>query len=152
MLNVDRSPVDVDSTGVRALCLEDLPAARQLLATTYGLDAGTAAAALSDHSAKEPGPRIWGLFAGDQLVACATFIRDEGGIVVVWSMATLPKFQGLGYGRRLFITAQNWHLEHGSTATLLQGTEAGQKLYRDIGFKSIEHWQLWSRPRWMLGA
>jgi hypothetical protein len=27
----------------------------------------------------------------------------------------------------------------------------GLPFYRALGFEELEHWQLWSRPRWVLG-
>jgi hypothetical protein len=36
--------------------------------------------------------------------------------------------------------------------SLLHSSVAGERLYRQLGFSVVEYLQLWSRPRWVLGA
>ena len=66
-------------------------------------------------------------------------------------MATLPGSQGRGFGRRLIEVALHDQLEKGATGSLLYSTEAGEKLYRALGYEVTEYIQMWSRPRWVLG-
>jgi ribosomal protein S18 acetylase RimI-like enzyme len=75
----------------------------------------------------------------------------EDGLVVVWSMATRVECQGRGYGRRLLEAALSSELEQGAVGSLLQSSAAGKKLYRSLGYTDVEYWQLWSRPRWVMG-
>ncbi len=144
--------VDVDPTGARPLLHDDLPEARQVLATTYGLDPGTVLAAIPDQAVEAPDMHVWGIFDGERMAACGTFIIGADGIAVGWSMATLPEYQRSGFGRRLLVTLLKDYLGHGMTGMLIQGSVAGQRLYRGAGFHPIEFWQLWSRPRWTLGT
>jgi ribosomal protein S18 acetylase RimI-like enzyme len=72
-------------------------------------------------------------------------------LAVVWSMATRPDCQGHGYGRTLLESALGQLFERGATGSLLQSSLVGQRLYGGIGYSTIEHWQLWSRPRWVMG-
>jgi predicted acetyltransferase len=66
-------------------------------------------------------------------------------------MATLPGNQGHGYGRRLIQVALREQLEKGATGSLLHSSVAGENLYRNLGYEVIEYFQMWSRPRWVLG-
>ena len=134
----------------RALTEEDLPAARDLLADTYGLDAGSASAAVPDRAVADPDMGVWGLFDGDRLVSSFTSATDND-MVVVWSMATRVECQGRGYGRQLLQSVLRTQLEQGATGSLLQSSAAGEKLYRGLGYTVVEYWQLWSRPRWVMG-
>jgi hypothetical protein len=34
---------------------------------------------------------------------------------------------------------------------LLQSSAAGESLSRSVGYEVVEYWQVWSRPRWVLG-
>jgi GNAT superfamily N-acetyltransferase len=150
ILITEPPPVDADPTGIRMLTPDDVAAARDILEATYGLDPASAVAALPEGAMDEPGMWTWGAFDGDRLVACTTLIDGGGGIGVGWSMVTRPEYQRLGYGRRLFINMFKWHFEHGMAASVGQGSAAGIKLYRELGFHWVEYWQLWSRPRWAL--
>ena len=134
----------------RALTGEDLPGARDLLADTYGLDAASAAAAVPDRAVEDPELGVWGLFDGDRLVSSFTS-ATEHGMVVVWSMATRVECQGRGYGRQLLQGVLSDQLDRGATGSLLQSSAAGEKLYRALGYTVVEYWQLWSRPRWVMG-
>jgi ribosomal protein S18 acetylase RimI-like enzyme len=134
----------------RALTEEDLPAARVLLADTYGLDEASASAAVPDQAVADPDMGVWGLFDGDRMVSSFTS-ATENGMVVVWSMATRVECQGRGFGRQLLQTVLSSQFEQGATGSLLQSSAAGEKLYRGLGYTVVEYWQLWSRPRWVMG-
>lgn len=137
-------------TGGSALTKHELPLARELLATTYGLDEGSAMAAAPDRALEDAGTAVWGLFDQDRLVSCATTVVEDGW-VALWSMATRPDSQGHGYGRRLLQTALRQEFDNGATGSLLHSSVAGEKLYRSLGYEVVEYWQLWSRPRWVIG-
>ncbi len=139
-----------DESGVRALSLEDLPAARELLSDTYGLDRGSAQAAVPDRALTDTDLGAWGLFDGDRLESCFTGSMADG-LLVVWSMATRTDCQGRGYGRRLLGAVLDQQFEAGAVGgSLLQSSLVGQRLYGALGYSELEHWQLWSRPRWVM--
>jgi GNAT superfamily N-acetyltransferase len=140
---------DVDGAGVRALTEQDLPDARGLLADAYGMSNAVAAAAVPLLAVEDPDLGVWGLFDGDRLVSAVTEATQDG-LVVGWSMATRPADQGNGYGRRLLATALRSRFEAGAEGSLLQSSEAGERLYRRLGYEVVEYWQLWSRPRWAM--
>jgi ribosomal protein S18 acetylase RimI-like enzyme len=143
-------PTDT-STEARALSLEELPEARALLADSYSLNDSTAAIAIPDEAVAAPDMSVWGCYADGQMVSCVTTVVQDG-LVVIWSMATRRGFHGLGYGRQLLDALFAHHFEAGATGSLLHSSVAGEKLYRQIGFTVVEYLQLWSRPRWVLGA
>jgi len=150
MLLHGRDLPDVDGADVRALTEADLPEARALLADTYSLSDAAAAAAVPLLAVRDPGLGMWGLFDGDRMVSFFTGATEDG-LVVVWSMATRPRDQGNGYGRRLLATVLQSQFEAGAEGSLLQSSAAGGHLYRGLGYEVVEHWQLWSRPRWIMG-
>jgi GNAT superfamily N-acetyltransferase len=141
---------DGEGTGTRALTEADLPEAREMLSDTYGLDRASAAAAVPDRAIEDEGMGAWGLFDEGRLVSSFTSVVQDG-LVVVWSMATRVGCQGHGYGRRLLETVLSRERELGAVGSLLQSSSAGERLYRSLGFTVVEHWQLWSRPRWVMG-
>jgi GNAT superfamily N-acetyltransferase len=140
---------DADRSGIRRLSAEDLPEARELLSDTYGLDDGSALAAVPDRLAGDDDMGAWGLFDGHQLASCFTGIVEDG-LFVVWSMATRRDRQGRGHGHRLLHTVLSGQFERGVHGSMLQSSVAGRKLYLGLGYAEVEHWQLWSRPRWIM--
>ncbi len=105
--------------------------------------------AATDHPAHEPDFEAWGLYQDGSLVSGTALVRS-GESVCVWSMATPPELQGRGYGRRLLAGALGDVAARGARECLLIASPAGQRLYRALGFDLLEHWQLWTRPRWVL--
>jgi ribosomal protein S18 acetylase RimI-like enzyme len=130
---------------------DDLPAARELLADSYFLDDRTAAVAMPDRALDHADQSIWGCFADGRLVSCVTTVMEDG-LVVIWSMATSREYQGRGYGRHLLDAVFTREFGDGAAGALLHSSVAGERLYRQLGFSVVEYLQLWSRPRWVLGA
>lgn len=137
------------STGARPLAPGELDAARELLGECYGLDRATAAAAIPDAVAQGKDLSAWGLFDGGDLVSCITGVLQDD-MVVLWSMATRAECQRQGHGGRLLESMLSQQLADGAVGALLHASEAGEGLYRRLGFAVVEYLQLWSRPRWAL--
>ncbi len=150
MLLTELLPPGHPESDVRPLTEEDLPEARDLLADTYGLSDAAAAAAVPLRAVEDPTLGVWGLFDQGRMVSSFTGATEDG-LVVVWSMATGRHAQGNGYGRRLLDAALRSRFEAGAEGSLLQSSAAGEKLYRGLGYQVVEYWQLWSRPRWVMG-
>ena len=144
------TPVD-DAVSSVPLTLDELPAARALLADCYGLDAATAAMAVPDRAVDRADEAAWGCYAEGRLVSCLTTVVEDG-LVVIWSMATSRECQGRGYGRHLLGAVLARAFAEGASGSLLHSSAAGERLYRTLGFTVVEYLQLWSRPRWALGA
>jgi GNAT superfamily N-acetyltransferase len=150
MLLEGSDPPDVDGAGVRALTEEDLPEARALLADTYSMSDAAAAVAVPVQAVQDPDLGAWGIFDGDRMVSMFTGATEDG-LLVVWSMTTRPPDQGKGYGRRLLAAVLRSQFDEGIQGSLLQSSPPGERLYRGLGYQVVEYWQLWSRPRWMMG-
>jgi GNAT superfamily N-acetyltransferase len=144
-------PSTTDTAGARPLSLDDLPVARDLLRDSYWLDAAAAEAAVPDAAVRSPDMAVWGFYAEEQLVSSVTTVLEDG-LVVIWSMVTRSDCRGRGYGRRLLEAVFAHQLPTGPAGSLLHSSKAGEKLYRQLGFTVVEYLQLWSRPRWVLGA
>ncbi|MGA7834245.1 MAG: GNAT family N-acetyltransferase [Acidimicrobiales bacterium] len=139
------------SGAVRRLGREELDAARGLLADAMCIGRSSAAVALPDSALEHDDIEIYGQFEDDRLVAEVTVVRQDG-FAVIWSMATWRDRQGRGHGRELLETVLREELGHGAHASLLSSTRAGEALYRRLGYVAVDHLQVWSRPRWVLGS
>ncbi len=63
-------------------------------------------------------------------VTATVDVADVG----IWTMATPPEHQGKGAGRALLGSVLDRYRERGATRFYLYATEAGQPLYRSLGF------------------
>jgi ribosomal protein S18 acetylase RimI-like enzyme len=144
-------PSSERAAGARRLSRDELPLARDLLCENYGLDGATAVAAVPDAAVVSADMAVWGFYVEEQLVSSVTTVLQDG-LVVIWSMVTRSDCRGRGYGRQLLEAIFAEQIGHGPSGSLLHSSKAGEKLYRQLGFTVVEYLQLWSRPRWALGA
>ena len=147
------SPADLDAS-VRRLGREGLTELRSLVETTYGLSPSSAHLAFPDSAAGDSPDAdaafaAWGLYEDDTMVS-GVATSAVGDAVCVWFMATPPGLQRRGYGRRLLSGVLAQCALQGAKTCLLISSPAGEALYLSMGFSVIEHWQVWSRPRWVL--
>ena len=140
---------DEEDRSVRRLTAKELPAARAIVELAFSLAPGLAPVALPDGAVSADGNSLWGLFVGDELASCASFVSVEEA-VVGWSVATPPELRGRGYAARLLKGALAESAREGATIALVYASAMGEGLYGALGFEVLEHWQLWSRPRWVL--
>jgi GNAT superfamily N-acetyltransferase len=123
---------------------------RGVIRRTFHMDANAAVLAIPDTLFDLPGHGVWSLTVDGEVHSCMVSVVVDGSMVC-WSMATLPSSQGHGYGRRLLASVLASHAADGVTTALLYSSPQGESLYRSLGYQTMEHWQLWSRPRWALG-
>lgn len=135
---------------VRPLAAEELGSARGLIADAFDLDSELAAVALPDTVAEKPHLEAWGLFEQETLACCVSTASVDGALAV-WSMGTPRSRQRAGLGRRLLAGVLGAAAGEGLSRSLLYASPAGIGLYRSLGYEVLEYWQLWSRPRWVLG-
>jgi len=83
-------------------------------------------------------------------MACLAAVRIEDSLAI-WSMATAPDERRRGYGRDLVQAVLSDAAAQGATECLLHSSGEGEPLYYELGFEQLERWQMWSRPRWVLG-
>jgi GNAT superfamily N-acetyltransferase len=98
------------------------------------------------------GLRVWALREDDEIISCASTVEVEG-IIGVWNVATRESRQRSGFGTRL-LQSVHTACEHSSNVEhfLLHSSPSGSMLYESLGYRTIEWWQAWSRPRWVLGG
>jgi GNAT superfamily N-acetyltransferase len=129
-----------------------LAAARALVDEVFEIGPELAQLALpAPTSGAEISHELWGAFddAGE-LQSCLALVRVRE-TVAVWSMATAAAVQGQGYGRRALEAALIAATAAGAERVVLYASPAGEPFYRRLSFREAERWQMWSRPRWVLG-
>ncbi|MBM7417275.1 MULTISPECIES: GNAT family N-acetyltransferase [Nocardiaceae] len=141
-------PVD----GVREITEDDLPACQEVASLAFGVGPELAAAVYTAETLRRPDAMAFGLFVDDELVSCLLSCR-AGDTVTGWALATHPDHRRAGHAARLI--AGGKHVEtglNGPSQDLCLASPAGVPLYASLGFHTTEYWQVWSRPRWVLGA
>jgi hypothetical protein len=134
----------------RRLGPDDHPAVRELVGEVFGVGPELARVAISGITAGLDGHALWGAFdPAGTLVSCLATVR-VGETVTVWSMATALAARRGGYGAAALCTALSAAADDGATSSLLSSSVAGEPLYRAVGYRVLEHWEQWSRPRWVL--
>jgi GNAT superfamily N-acetyltransferase len=129
---------------------DELPGVWEAVREAFGLTPALARIAIPENVLETPGQRLWILAENGALRSCVATVQVDAAIAV-WSMATPPAWQGHGYGRRLLTTALALTASTGADESILQASPAGEPLYRALGYDVTEHWQMWSRPRWVFG-
>jgi GNAT superfamily N-acetyltransferase len=145
----DRGPADADPH-FRQLGSDDLDEARRLAGRAFGVPDEVGAILFTEETLRREGTRLWGVYEGDELrcCSCSVWIGDEYS--VGWGLSTAPEHQRAGYGRRLMRSSAARRLAGGPSIALLLATSAGRRLYEQEGYVTLEHWQIWSRRRWVL--
>jgi GNAT superfamily N-acetyltransferase len=135
----------------RQASLRDLGQIRDVVRRTFNFDDSAANLAIPATLLDRPDHGLWTLAIDGEIRSTMVAVVVEGSLVC-WSMATLPSWQGHGYGRRLLSSVLARYASTGVTTSLLYASSAGEPLYRSLGYQTMEHWQLWSRPRWAFGV
>lgn len=133
-------------TMVRELVsVDDLVTARRVVADAFG-SAPDLPLTSTDHV------RVWGVYLDGDIVSCATTV-EVGDTVVVWDVATRPKYQRRGYsGAILDAIHERFAMNPGVRQFILLSSHEGFRLYESRGYEVLDWWQAWSRPRWVLGV
>lgn len=149
-LMVCRNLPQEDDDRVQKLSLEHLEEARSVIRDAFDVPAGLSWVALPDEAVAAPAFAAWGLYEKKVLSCCVATVTVDGAIVI-WSMATPRHLQHQGYGNRLLRAVLARSSSDGANSSLLYASPSGEPLYRSLGYEVIEHWQMWSRPRWVPG-
>lgn len=132
---------------VRALRPDELDEAWDIAGDAFRIPASHAGVILP-HT-EDPRVHLWGLHEDGALHAVMVSFRS-GDTAVVWSLSTRRAEQGRGYGRRLTCSALLAERDAGVGHALLLSSPEGLALYNGLGFRLVDHWQMWSRRRWVL--
>lgn len=74
---------------------------------------------------------------------CSVTTTGADDVVGIWSMATPPRYQRQGAGRAALDWVIAHHLARGATTFYLGATEAGKRLYDQIGFVTVDELAIW---------
>jgi GNAT superfamily N-acetyltransferase len=137
---------------VRRLRREEMGEARALLDEAFGIGSELAVTALPDDAADGPGRSTWGIRAHDgTLASCWATMRVED-VVSGWSLATSPRHQRRGLAAQLLSTALRASRHEGACRYVGSATGRAEPIFRAVGCVELERWQIWSRPRWVIGS
>jgi GNAT superfamily N-acetyltransferase len=139
-----------DDPQVRLLEPHELADARRLTAAAFGVPDEVGAIVFAEDALGREDCRLWGLFEDGTMLCCLADRYVDSTYCVCWSLATAPENQRSGYGRRLLRASSAHRLAEGVPLALLMATDAGRHLYEQEGYVALEHWQMWSRARWVL--
>lgn len=140
----------VEDPRVRSLGEADLAAAREVLTATFDVSPDAAASLFQPSLLARDDVRTWGLF-DPALVSVAVTVEVGDELYVGWALATAPGHQHRRYGSSLLRHIDDWYDRNGGLGSLHLATSAGARLYASRDHTTLEHWQLWSKPRWILG-
>ena len=142
---------ECDDPAVRRIAPDELPAARALAADAFGVPEEVGAIVYGDSAVGREDALVLGLFEDGELKCCSYGQWVAGRYSVGWALATAPGNQRSGYGRRM-IRAGAYHRAHcgGPPVAIATATPVAERLYLEEGYATLEYWQGWSRPRWML--
>lgn len=136
--------------GVRRLQGSEVPEARALLSDAFGMSAEVAHTALPDATATTPGMSVWAAWTPEgRMASCLATVHVED-IVGGWSLTTARENQQQGYGRRVLRTALIAARANGARRYIGNSSPAALPLFTSLGFTVLEHWQIWSRARWVM--
>lgn len=136
---------------VRLLREADLDAARDVVARAFDIPPEDAATLYHPGLTARSDVLAWGLF-DPELVLCSVEALVGEEFFVGWALATAPGHQRRGYASRYLAHIDEWHRTRGGRRSLLLATRASAHLYALRGHPVLEHWQAWSKPRWLLGT
>lgn len=128
--------------------VEDL---RALVASAFDVEPETARLSVPGVARlrAEPSWRCYGVVVEGTLAAGGLCCRS-GEYACVWSMATRPEHRRRGLAAGVLRVMLEEATADGARRAALLASELGVGLYASEGFSTVEHWQTWSRPGWVL--
>jgi len=112
-----------------------------LVSTTFGMEREITLG-LVKPTVDDPETFRYILFDGDTPVSSSTFIAEDG-IAGCFDVVTPTEHQRKGYGEELMKFMVKEQAQLGRKLIVLQASEAGEVLYRRMGFQVIEYFQSW---------
>ena len=137
--------------GIRQLEASELDGARAIMADTFGLTPELALVALPPDATGGEGQSVWGIFNEDGELACTTIGARAQDTVTYWGIATPPEARRQGHARRMMDYVMAYDAQLGARYVVAHTTPYGEALTIGMGFVLLERWQMWARPRWVLG-
>lgn len=148
------TPPAVPGVHVRTGTAADLPRAREIMCEAFGVDEATAARVYSEEVLASEGVSL--LVSGsddDETPGCVSLVHLHEGIGTNWALATARAVRRRGYTAAMMSRVLREIGEQDAGGCLVGlATAAAEKAHRTLGGEVLEHWQVWSRPRWMLAS
>jgi N-acetylglutamate synthase-like GNAT family acetyltransferase len=141
--DLDLSYAEAPSQRVeRALDADALDEVGELVAAAFGLDgSGIIGRELYDAQ----GADAWLLRNEEGHAVSAVVATADPDLVGLWSVATPPAAQRRGHGAHLLRAVLGHYALEGVTTACVLATEAGEQLYRTLGFKAAERLHVWMK-------
>ncbi len=142
------SDVEIDPA-VQLIDRAQLPAVRAVIEETFDLTPDLARVAIPEVASTDERIRVWALIEDDVVKSCLATVEADG-VWVGWSMATPKALQRQGLGSRMLSSVIGLTAQEDTQWGLCYASTQGEPFYQALGFVTMEHWQIWSRPRWVL--
>ena len=98
---------------------------------------------MTDQLLEIPGWRCYlGEVAGEPVTTGIGVLTD--GLIGVFNVATPPPHRRLGYGGALTARIVTDGIVAGARGAYLQSSAAGHDVYQRLGFRTVEHWSMWT--------
>lgn len=134
----DTGPYQVERVRDEATLRETTP----LLASAFSLPLDETNAVYSQSLIARPDIGVF-LARRDGEAICSVTTTGAGDVVGIWCMSTPPQYQRQGAARATLAWVIAHHLARGATTFYLGATEAGKRLYDQIGFVTVDELAIW---------
>lgn len=130
-----------------------LGAARVLVEEIFGVDSESAALVYAAaHSDENQSRSVLGLVEDGELQTAA-MLSFGSPMSTGWAGGTRADSRRRGYGQRVMRQASAAAFAAvGEGSLCFLASPASNRLYDAGGAEIVEYWQMWSRPRWLLGS
>jgi hypothetical protein len=130
---------------VRRLEAADLDAYLFVLSEGFGMSQELVGRVLRRVVMEAPGfTGVLGLVDGDPVAVSALFLAE--GLAGIYNVATRPERRGCGYGAGVTWAAALVGREQGASQSILQSSEAGEPVYRRMGFSTSTRYRQFEGP------
>ena len=144
------APVSRRDSVVRCLGTGDAYEVLAVVADAFGVQTPMEALPVPGDGKPTGTLRWWGVdIAGELLSVAASSVA--GPSAVLWWVATRRSQWRQGHARRLLTSVHSQLVAEGIDEFLLCSSMVGMPLYYELGYRVLEYFQQWSRPRWALG-
>ncbi len=139
---------EADDAGLVIEPVEDeasLAVARSVAEAGFEVPAGTMAPLYTQAVIDVPGVTYYLGYAGGTPVSTALgFVH--GDTVGIFNVGTPPEHRRRGYGAAITLRAAHDGFARGADLAWLQASQAGEPVYRRLGFRAVSTYTLYSRP------
>lgn len=149
--SIDQRRVHHTGAVTERLRYEQLPDLQGLVGEVFDLPPDLSRVAMPERVVGTEGLAAWAAHEPDGGLASGLATVRVDDVVAVWSMATRTDLRDRGYGADTLRVALAAARRDGASSCVLYASVAGEPFYRRMGFVELERWQMWSRPRWVLG-